>query len=104
VAGVYTYLWEFDVAPESAAEFERHYGPTGTWARLFARAAGYLGTSLLKDPQAPGRYLTIDRWQNEQAYQAFRSEFAAQYAELDRDCERLTSGERSLGAFIEHGD
>jgi hypothetical protein len=101
VAGAYTYLWEFDVPPESVAEFERHYGPAGTWAQLFARATGYLGTALLMDPQAPGRYLTVDRWQNERGYLDFRSEFAAQYAELDRDCERLTTGERSLGAFIE---
>lgn len=97
----YAILWSFTVPPEHAAEFERHYGPDGTWARLFAQARGYIGTSLLADTTQAGRYLTIDRWTDEAAYRSFRADFSADYARLDRECERLTAGETWLGAFTE---
>lgn len=97
----YTYVWEFEVEAGLAAEFERHYGPGGTWAALFARADGYVETLLLKDRAAPGRYVTVDRWRDEAAYRAFRTAFSAEYEQLDRECERLTIGERRLGEFGE---
>jgi heme-degrading monooxygenase HmoA len=101
VRNVYTYVWEFEVSPDLATDFEQHYGPTGTWAQLFRRSPDYLETLLLKDNAVPGRYLTVDRWRSENAYLAFKSAFAAQYAQLDNECERLTAGERSLGEFSE---
>lgn len=72
----YAYLWEFHVRAESRDEFERHYGPEGSWAALFRRAPGYLGTHLLRDRATDGRYLTIDRWQSEAAYRAFHAQFS----------------------------
>ena len=93
------HLWEFEVRPGREAEFESHYGPEGTWAKLFRSAEGYDGTTLLRDPARPGRYVTIDRWDSEAAYQRFRSARAADYAALDAACEALTVSERSLGRF-----
>jgi hypothetical protein len=101
VENAYVYLWEFNVSPALAADFERYYGPAGTWAQLFSHSPDYIGTLLLKDTTVPGRYLTIDRWRNEDAYLLFRSAYAMQYAELDNECEQLTLDERSLGAFSE---
>jgi hypothetical protein len=95
------YLWEFNVSPALVADFERHYGSAGTWAQLFSRSPDYIGTLLLKDNTVSGRYLTIDRWRNEEAYLLFRSVYATQYAELDNECEQLTIDERSLGTFSE---
>jgi heme-degrading monooxygenase HmoA len=95
----YTYLWEFEVDAESRAGFEHHYGPNGGWVQLFRRAPGYVDTLLLRDRAVEGRYVTVDRWQSEQAYKAFRAGFAAQYEALDRECERLTSRERFLSAY-----
>ncbi|HEX4954067.1 MAG TPA: AAA family ATPase [Thermoanaerobaculia bacterium] len=97
----FSYVWEFEVPPAHSAEFERHYGPAGTWARLFHQAAGYLGTLLLRDLTTPGRYLTVDRWRSEAAYRAFRQRFAQEYEDLDRRCEHLTTSERQLGSFTE---
>lgn len=97
----YAYLWEFRVAPEQLTEFQRHYGPRGSWVVLFREAAGYLGTSLLRDRSDPLRFVTLDRWENEQAYLAFRGAFATQYAQLDRRCQHLTTRETFLGAFDE---
>ena len=101
MANLHVHLWEFKVSTALTADFERHYGPTGTWAQLFSLSPDYVGTVLLKDSKVPGRYLTIDRWRNEEAYLLFRSTHAKQYAELDNECEQLTIDERSLGAFTE---
>ncbi|OGT56103.1 MAG: hypothetical protein A3E01_17710 [Gammaproteobacteria bacterium RIFCSPHIGHO2_12_FULL_63_22] len=97
----YSCLWEFRVAAESVESFERHYGPHGTWAALFRRSPGYIETLLLSDRAAPGRYLTIDRWQDEEAYSGFRRQFGADYAALDSECEALTIEETFIGAFRE---
>jgi heme-degrading monooxygenase HmoA len=99
----YTYVWEFTVDESARAEFEREYGPDGRWVALFRSAPGYLESLLLRDEAIPGRYLTVDRWQSEAAYRAFRADFAVQYAALDRDCERLTQTEHALGSFTELG-
>ena len=99
--GGFTYVWEFRVPPEKAGEFERHYGSAGTWVQLFSRAAGYRQTLLLKDRQDAGRYLTVDRWDSEAAYRAFQAAHAREYADLDRQCASLTTGENSVGDFAE---
>ena len=97
----YVYAWEFRVPLESREAFERHYGAEGSWVQLFRRAPGYIGTLLLEDRTTPGRYLTIDRWQDEAAYVAFRAAFSRQYDALDRECAALTTDERLLGTFKE---
>jgi len=96
-----TYLWEFIVEPEHAKEFERQYGPQGSWVELFRRAPGYVETLLLRDSANPCRFVTIDRWKNAEAYREFRATFSRQYADLDARCERLTTRETLLGEF--HG-
>jgi heme-degrading monooxygenase HmoA len=100
-ARAYVLVWRFEVAPDRRAEFERRYGPDGDWARLFARHAGHLGTQLLHDPEAPGVYLTLDRWRGVADWQAFRHDYSAQYVALDAACEALTLGELRVGAFDE---
>ena len=99
----YSYLWEFLVDAARVVEFERHYGPEGTWVALFRRARGYLGTWLLRDPADPLRFVTLDRWESADAYTAFRANYAGEYAELDQRCEQLTRRESSLGEFHEIG-
>jgi len=95
----YVCLWEFIVPPASDAEFRQHYGPEGVWSELFRRHPGYLETLLLADPAHPGRYLTLDRWQSEEAHRAFKEKADGAYAELDRRCEHLTLREADLGSY-----
>jgi len=90
------YLWEFDVEPAHAAEFERVYGPQGDWSKLFRLSAGYLSTELWRDVEVAGRYWTLDRWRSAAELDAFRREHAAAYAELDARCARLTRNERRI--------
>jgi heme-degrading monooxygenase HmoA len=93
----YAYLWEFQVAADHQAEFERHYGADGTWVALFRQHPGFLGTSLLQDRGDPQRYVTIDRWRSKEAFRDFRAQFASQYEALDEKCAGLTIKESSLG-------
>ena len=71
----------FSYQVHDAAEFERVYGTEGEWAAFFAPARGYIGTELLRDVEAQGRYLVIDRWESVDAYNAFVAERREEYME-----------------------
>lgn len=101
VAPGHARLWQFDVPPDRKDAFERVYGANGRWAELFRRSPGYLGTILLEDRSVPGRYVTIDRWTSEEAFETFRARFAKEYAALDVECGALTTAEISWGSFVE---
>jgi heme-degrading monooxygenase HmoA len=92
-------LWEFEVKSGSEELFERTYGADGAWAQLFRRDARYLGTRLLRDLGAVRVYVTMDSWESRAAHEEFRVKFAAEYAELDRECEELTVSEKHLGEY-----
>jgi hypothetical protein len=87
-------VWRFTTS--DAAAFEEHYGPNGTWAQLFRRDANYVRTDLLR---GDGMYLTLDWWTSRAAYERFRVAYAADYAEIDRLCEEVTTGEEKIGEF-----
>jgi len=91
---MYVLVWRFTT--NDAAELERHYGPNGTWAELFRRSDDYIRTDLLRSDDS---YLTLDWWTSAEAYAAFRAAHAADYAEIDRRCEALTTSESLLGAY-----
>jgi heme-degrading monooxygenase HmoA len=97
----FTYLWEFRVAASAQAQFEFEYGPRGSWVTLFRTARGYIETILLHDNADPLRYVTVDRWESEDAHNAFRSAHLKQYEEIDRRCQRYTTSEQPLGEFSE---
>jgi heme-degrading monooxygenase HmoA len=93
-------IWEFRVPEGARDEFASHYGPEGSWAHLFARGEGYLGTELLQDATDPERFLTIDHWLSQDDFETFKTRFAEEYAALDARCEALTAGERAIGQFF----
>jgi len=92
-------VWEFRVKPEKAAEFERHYSGSGTWASFFKKGEGYHGTVLARDVEHPGRYLTFDLWDSLAAFHEFKARFSEEYFRIDRQCEELTEKETCLGTF-----
>jgi heme-degrading monooxygenase HmoA len=96
---MFVYVWQFDVAAERRAEFERVYGPDGEWVKLFRRSPDYLGTDLLRDRETPGRYLTVDRWRGAAERAEFLRRHARDVATLDERCVELTAAERRLGDF-----
>lgn len=97
---VLTIVWEFHVKTGAIEAFENHYGPSGTWVSFFRKGSGYRDTALLRDSGDPTRYLTLDRWEDEEAYRRFRETYAAQYAALDAVCAAFTVGERQAGQFV----
>ena len=97
--GTFSYLWEYDVPPESERQFLAHYAPDGTWAQLFRRARGYVGTQLYRDRRRAGHYLTVDHWQDETAYREFRRQLGSEFEALDQACAGLTRREAHLGDF-----
>ncbi len=92
-------VWEFVVRPEAVGRFVEAYGPHGDWARLFARHAGFRGTSLLQDADNPRRFLTIDRWETEDHFRRMKADSGAEYARLDSLFAELTEFDRELGVF-----
>lgn len=96
---MFVVVWQFEVAEENVAAFEAAYGPAGSWARLFGASPHYRGTELLRDAYVPGCYLTIDRWESEDAFRAFRRDHDAEYETLDRSCDALTGRETRIGAY-----
>jgi heme-degrading monooxygenase HmoA len=99
----YNIIWEFRVPSERVADFEATYGADGAWALLFRRAEGFLGVELLHSTEQPGRYLTVDRWASQSAFEAFRARFVADYEALDERLADLATTETRLGAFASVG-
>ena len=97
----FRYIWEFKVLPELEVEFLKHYGPEGSWVKLFKQDSSYLETILLTDNSKGNRYITLDRWKTEQAYKSFREKYSSEYNALDKLCEGLTKEEKFLGSFWE---
>jgi heme-degrading monooxygenase HmoA len=89
----------FSYEAREPAEFERVYGPEGEWAEFFRRGTGYVGTELLREPESPGRYLVLDRWESAEAYNAFVEENRAEYMERVDDTRLYYEQELRLGTF-----
>ena len=96
---MYTILWEFRVLPDRRDAYEAAYGPDGPWAQLFGKAAGFAGVELLRCTEQAGRYVTIDRWRSRADFEAFKRDFGADYAALDRQLEGIADSEIRIGAF-----
>ena len=101
IDGCFASVWEFMVSASAETEFRRHYGPDGSWVRLFRQDPMYIDTLLLKDSSVSGRYLTIDRWRSSSAYRSFRERFSQEYDALDTACQKLTIHEAELGAYLD---
>jgi heme-degrading monooxygenase HmoA len=97
---MYVIVWEFIIRAEYAGEFEAIYGPQGDWARLFTKGEGYRETKLLRDTSNPLRYITLDFWTSQAAYERFRSAHERDYMALDERCEQFTVKENQVGEFL----
>lgn len=81
---MYRTIWEFEVDPSNQEAFESMYGPTGDWVDLFKDYEGYVKTQLFADRAVPQRYITVDIWDSETAYQKFLETAVADYAALGK--------------------
>jgi heme-degrading monooxygenase HmoA len=95
-ADVFVRVWEYEVPGDRTRAFTTAYAANGAWGDLFGRAAGFLGTELYRDAARPERFLTIDRWRDEQDWRSFLNAFGPAYESLDVRLEGLATTERSL--------
>ena len=93
-------LWEFQVKPGSEEVFERTYGPQGEWVNFSKKGEGFVGTELLRNVAKKGRYITVDRWKSQAAFDDFQKKNTNEYQAIDKRCKSLTRVELHLGYFI----
>jgi len=91
-------VWEYEVEPAQEEEFLGAYGRDGAWVTLFRNDTAWLGTSLLRDVERPGVFVTIDRWKSADDYARFRAQHAEVYTRIDAICDALTRREARLYA------
>lgn len=103
-------IWEYDVPARCEVAFTALYGDQGEWVALFRGFEGYIGTELLRDAREPlaheaaagdqlVRFVTIDRWTSQAAYDAFLTAAESRYAHIDARGDALTATERCLGRY-----
>jgi heme-degrading monooxygenase HmoA len=92
-------IWEFTVRGGQERAFGKAYGPEGEWVKLFCKDSAYLGTELVRDVENGKKYLTLDYWNSEEAYEEFRRRHAAEYKTIDAACEAMTESEREIGRY-----
>jgi hypothetical protein len=93
---VYVRVWEYEVSTESVGPFVAAYGPDGAWSTLFRRGRGYLGTDLYREDGGGVRFLTVDRWVDEDSWRSFLDTSGSAYDALDARLEGLATTEREL--------
>ena len=85
-------VWEYDVPPDRVDSFVAAYGPAGDWARLFARGDGFARTELYRSTESPVRFITVDVWSSQAAWQGFLERWESAYAQLDEALAPLAAG------------
>lgn len=96
---MYLVLWEYEVRPENEEQFKKEYGDEGRWVSLFRRDENYHGTRLVQDCKRSNVFMTLDFWTSKETYESFKQSHHAEYDSIDRECEKLTVRETSLGTF-----
>lgn len=92
-------VWEFIVKESAVGRFQRAYGPSGAWSRLFRGYPGFRGTILLRDTENPRRFLTIDFWETGGHRKRMLTEAKVPYSHLDEVLADLTESEDEIGTF-----
>ncbi len=97
--GSYARVWHYQVKSTRVEEFERTYGPAGSWSRIFKACPGYNGTVLLKKADGSCAYITLDFWQDEASFREASLAELGEYQALDTECEAYTEEERDSGGW-----
>ena len=92
-------VWQFDIQPEMAADFERLYGADGDWTKLSRRSRSFLGSSFLRNIGAENRYLLVEYWGEMVVYEKHLADFSDELQALEKERERLVERMETVGVF-----
>ncbi|MBE2266612.1 MAG: hypothetical protein IAE80_00170 [Anaerolinea sp.] len=92
-------VWEFIVKPEAQGKFELVFGPGGAWGKVFDKAQGFRGTTMLNDTVNLRRYLIFDIWDSDILRQQALKAYADEYATLSADLAAWTESRVEVGVF-----
>ncbi len=90
---------EFVVKEGAHGLFELSFGPGGAWSRLFGRAPGFRGVTLLRDLKDRRRYLMIEVWDSEARRAQALALRHVEHERLDADLAAWIEARADLGAF-----
>jgi heme-degrading monooxygenase HmoA len=99
IKSTYSIIWKYRIKPEHREVFEREYGSSGTWARLFNQSPHYQGSYLHQSEEEIDTYILIDTWVSKQTYEDFKESNARRYNELSDQFASLYHTEENLGNY-----
>lgn len=98
---MYVIVREFKVEPGNETTFESAFDPrTGSRARLFAASDAFLGSELLRGDADTTRFLAVERWRSQRAYERFGISHSEDFERLEREAAEMTSSQRLVGDFV----
>jgi quinol monooxygenase YgiN len=92
-------VWQIEVRPDLAEEFERFYGADGEWTKLSRRSRSFLGSSFLRDIVAENRYLLVEYWSEMLVYERHRADYSDETKSLETERKRFVVRFDPLGVF-----
>ena len=75
-------VWQFEIQPGRADDFERLHGADGEWTKISRRSRSFLGSSFLKELANPRRYFLVEYWSEMFVYEKHLADFSDQMEEL----------------------
>lgn len=92
-------VWQLEIHPGTAKEFERFYGADGEWTALSRRSRSFLGSSFLRDVVVDERYLLIEYWSEMVVYERHLADFEDHLKDLEGQRNAFVSRLEPLGVF-----
>jgi len=92
-------VWQFDIRPEAANDFERLYGADSAWTKLSRRSRSFLGSSFLKAMGSDTRYLLVEYWGEMVVYEKHLVDFSEKLNALEEQRALLVERMETVGVF-----
>jgi len=92
-------VWQFQVKPGRADEFEQLHGADGDWTSLSRKSRSFLGSSFLRDLADARRYVLVEYWSEMVVYERHLSDFSKEMESIQARREEMVAETTSLGLF-----
>jgi hypothetical protein len=92
-------VWNFEIVPEKAEEFERFYGADGEWTKLSRKSRSFLGSSFLMDLARPDRYMLVEYWSEMVVYEKHLADFDDEVQHLEEQRQQFVIRMEAMGVF-----